>query len=154
VNTTRARQSVRILGAALIGVLGMSLSGCGTTPTAVADAKQISADRFFGAPPVTSTKPAKLIVIRDSGLHGIEHVIELRLNGKHIADMRVEEKVSVAVDPGPVFLDVEMFNVLGKIVPAQVETVFAPSGEYYYRVGITEGSLRLTRDLALTDRGK
>jgi hypothetical protein len=141
-----------MFGGLLLFVLGVALSGCGTTPTAVADAKPIASDRFFGAPPVTALKPAKLTVIRDSGLHGIEHVIELHLNGKHVADLRTEEKVSVSVEPGEVFMDVQMFNVLGKIVPAQVETVFAPSGEYYYRVGITEGSLRLTRDLALSDR--
>ena len=43
-----------------------------------------------------------------------------------------------------------MNNILGRVPPVQVETVFVDGKEYFYRVGLDELTLRLLRDVELS----
>jgi hypothetical protein len=126
------------------------LTGCGTTPTAISEAKPIAAERVFVSSLVSTASPATLTVIRDSGLHGAEHVFEIHVNAKHVASLRQGEKFNLPLNAGQTFIEARMHNILGKVPPVQVETNFVAGKEYFYRVGLDELNLRLLRDVALT----
>jgi hypothetical protein len=126
------------------------LIGCGTSPTSLADAKLPPAERVYVATFAKTTNPAKLTVIRDAGLHGAEHVFQIFVNGTRAADLRQGEKLTFPVDSGQVFIEARMNNILGRVPPVQVETVFVGGKEYFYRVGLDELTLRLLRDIELT----
>lgn len=126
------------------------MSGCGTSPTLLADAKSTPAERVYASSFARSNNPAKLTVIRDAGLHGAEHVFQIFINGTHAADLRQGEKLSFSIDSGQVFIEARMNNILGRAPPVQVETVFVDGKEYFYRVGLDELTLRLLRDVELT----
>jgi hypothetical protein len=126
------------------------VSGCGTSPTLLADAKAPPTERVYISSLAKSKNPAKLTVIRDAGLHGAEHVFQIHINGTRAADLRQGEKWSVSIDPGQVFIEARMNNILGRVPPVQVETVFVDGKEYFYRVGLDELTLRLLRDIELT----
>jgi hypothetical protein len=82
---------------------------------------------------------------------GIEHVFEFWINGLQVAELRSGEKTTLTVDPGSVILEIRMFNVLGKVAPAQVETTFLQGRNYVYRAGIDDTPrLHLTRDTELS----
>lgn len=138
----------------LIVVLSVlaAVSGCGTSPTPLANATLADQGRVYSKSVAVTKSTATVTVIRDSGLHGAEHVFEIFANGVHSADLRQGEKISIAVDAGSVFIEARMHNVLGKVPPVQVETVLIEGGEYFYRVGLDELTLRLQRDLALSKK--
>jgi len=127
------------------------LSGCGTTPTLMSEAKPVPPDRILAKLSAKSGTPATLTVVRDSGLQGIEHVFELWVNGHQIASLRAGEFHSIPVDPGSAFIEIRMFNITGTVAPVQVETVFEPGKRYVYRAGIDgQVKLHLRRDLELS----
>ena len=126
------------------------LAGCTTTPTEISEASTPPANRVLASLPVTSAAPSYLTVIRDSGLHGAEHVFEISVNGTLLVELRQGEKFSTPVNPGTVFIEAQMHNILGSVPPVQVETIFAPGKTYVYRVGLDELTLRLLRDLKLS----
>lgn len=133
-------------------ILCFFVIGCGTSPTAVNEATVPAPDRIYVQSLAKFQSNSTLTLIRDTGLHGAEHVFSIYVNNTHVVDLRQGEKFSLPVDSAQVFIEARMFNVLGKIPPVQVETVFTPKKEYVYRVGLDEGILRLSRDLALTDK--
>ena len=127
------------------------LSGCGTSPTPLYQAINVPSNRVYEKPPVQSSTPSSLTLIRDSGLMGIEHVFEFRVNGVLVTELESGEKLTIPVDPGTVIIEVRMFNVLGKIAPAQIETNFAAGRNYVYRAGLDDTPhLFLTRDTDLS----
>ena len=82
---------------------------------------------------------------------GIEHVFEFRVNGYLVTELESGEKLTFPVDPGTVIIEVRMFNVLGKVAPAQIETTFAPGRNYVYRAGLDDQlHLSLIRDTDLS----
>ncbi|WKZ16987.1 MAG: hypothetical protein QY317_06655 [Candidatus Jettenia caeni] len=116
--------------------LAFVLLGCGTVPTPMSKVKQVPQSRVRAALPSASKSPARITVIRDSGFQGIEHVFELRINGTLVAELRPKEAFAFDVDPGLVFLEIRMFNIIGKVAPVQVETTVEPNKRYFYRAGI------------------
>jgi len=132
-------------------LFALLLSGCGTTPTPIGQATVVPTERVALKPVVSSSNPATVTLIRDTGLQGVEHVFEFWINGQQIVELEAGEKFALPIEPGSVILEVRMFNVLGKIAPAQVETIFAPGGSYVYRAGIDSTlRLHLTRDVQLS----
>lgn len=143
--------TVKHIIATLFAVTVFALVGCGTTATPITQAIEVPPDRVMAKASVSSSNPAMLTLVRDTGLHGAEHVFEFWVNGQQIAELKAGEKLTTAVEPGPVFLEIRMFNILGKIAPAQVETTFLPGATYVYRAGLDAApSLHLARDLGLS----
>lgn len=134
-------------------ITALALTGCGTTPTPMADAKAVPSSRVLAKLATKTQTPAILTVVRDSGLQGIEHVFELWVNGVKLAELRAGEFLSTPVDPGTTFLEIRMFNVTGSVAPVQVETIFDSDKRYLYRAGI-DGQVRLhlRRDLTLSSK--
>ena len=134
-------------------IFAMFLFSCSTTPTPINKAKNISTDRIFEIEPLSNEeKFATLKILRDSGANGGNQFIELWINGELSAKLLPEELHSQKLDPKEHILEVRMHNVLGKISPAQVETIFREGRIYFYRVGFNanSGSLVLTRDVSLS----
>ncbi len=78
-------------------------------------------------------------------------MFEFWLNGQQLADLKAGEKLTTLVEPGAIIIEIRMFNVLGKIAPAQVETILAPGRSYVYRAGLDDTPrLHLTRDVGLS----
>jgi hypothetical protein len=137
--------------ASFLAVVTLVLYGCGTTPTPMTQATAVPKERVFAKTPVSSQYPATLTLVRDTGLQGIEHVFEFWVNGLQLADLRAGEKLITLVEPGAVILEVRIFNILGKIAPAQIETTFAPGKSYVYRAGVDDTPrLHLSRDVELS----
>lgn len=134
-------------------ILSCSLLACGTTPTPISDAKAVPSSRVHRALTTISSNPAKLVVIRDVGLQGIEHVFELWINGIFLVEMKAGESYTLPIDPGSIFIETRMFNVLGTVSPVQVETVLVGGNSYFYRAGI-DGQLKLhlLRDHTLSNK--
>jgi hypothetical protein len=127
------------------------LAGCNTTPTPMAEAREVPKDRVLTSLNVRSERPARLSLIRDQGFQGIEHAVELWINGVQLARLRAGEIYQTSIDPGSVLIEVRMFNYSERIIPAQVEATLSPGQNYVYRAGL-DGSLRmhLIRDLELS----
>lgn len=137
--------------ASILAVVAFALCGCGTTPTPMNEATEVPKERVFTKATVSSQFPATLTLVRDTGLQGIEHVFEFWVNGLQLAELRAGERLTTLIEPGAVILEIRMFNVLGKIAPAQVETTFAPGRSYVYRAGVDDTPrLHLSRDVELT----
>lgn len=124
-------------------VLVFLVSGCSTIEMSPNDAQLIPQERVIFELSTTSDAPATLIFVRGRGLTGIEHVFQISINGQHLANLRTGEKYVTKIDPGSVILELEMFNVLGKIAPDQVETILKENETYVYQTTI-DGNLNLT----------
>jgi hypothetical protein len=145
------QKHVVLLAASFLFAITFALSGCGTSPTLITQAIEVPKERVFAKVPVSTSTPASLTIIRDTGLQGIEHVFEFWVNGLQLAELKAGEKLTMSIEPGAVILEIRMFNVLGKIAPAQVETIFVPGRIYVYRAGIDDTPrLHLTRDVDLS----
>ena len=132
-------------------IICLAATACGTSPTPIAKATDVPNDRIFARQQVSSSTPATLTLIRDTGLHGAEHVFEFWVNGQHLVELKAGEKFTTPINPGSVILEIRMFNVFGKIAPAQVETVFGPGRAYVYRAGLDDTPrLHLARDMDLS----
>lgn len=142
---------VRISTVALVFGVCATVSGCTTTPTPIAEARIVPKERILSSVMVSSEKPAQLSLIRDQGFQGFEHAVELWINGVEIAKLKTGEIFQTSIDPGPVLLELRMFNYSERIIPAQVETTLLTGKSYVYRAGL-DGSLRmhLIRDLELS----
>ncbi|MEI6336597.1 MAG: hypothetical protein WCS87_18730 [Methylococcaceae bacterium] len=134
-----------------VTMIVLALSGCRTIPTSINQATNVPKDRIFAKMQVLSQSPSSLTLIRDTGLLGAEHVFEFWVNGLLVAELNSGDKFTTPVEPGTVIIEVRMFNVLGKLAPAQVETVLASGRIYVYRAGIDDTPrLHLARDLDLS----
>lgn len=133
--------------------IAILLSGCSSTPTSISKAKKIASDRVFEIEPLLNEgKYATFKILRDSGANGGHQYIELWIDGELNAKLLPEELHTQKLDPREHIIEARMHNVLGKISPAQVETILREGKIYFYRVGINanSGSLVLTRDVSLS----
>lgn len=126
-------------------------AGCGTSPTPLHEAREVPPARVFERPVVKSTNPAQVMIVRDKGLHGAEHVFTIFVNGRQTAELRQGEKVTISADPGTVFIEARMANIINRVPPVQVETVLQEGKTYTYRVGLDEATLRMLRDLSASN---
>lgn len=135
-------------------VITILLQGCSTIPPDIDEAETVPTDRVRGKLPITSLKPARLIIIRDKSLFAGSIVsFYLTVNNVQLAELRTNEKYTTLVDPGEVFISVHSDAIGATNKPVQVETVLHPLKNYVYRVG-NDGNwlLSLNRDLELSDK--
>lgn len=126
-------------------------SGCGTTPTPIAEAQVVPKERIVNPLIVSSEVPARLSVVRDRAGQPFEHPVELWVNGIEVVRLNAGEIFQTSIDPGPVILEVRMFNFSERIFPAQVETTLSPGKYYVYRAGLdTALRMHLIRDVDLS----
>lgn len=124
-------------------VLVFLVSGCSTVEMDPNDAQLIPQSRIISELSTTSDTPATLIFVRGRGLTSIEHVFQIFINGQHLANLRTGEKYVTNIDPGSAILELKQFNVMGRIAPAQVETILEENETYVYQATI-DGNLNLT----------
>src|SRR4051794_6789733 len=98
------------------------IAGCATEPTPLDSAREIGAERIFVPPLPPSSSTSELVIIRDTGLYGAEHVFSIYLNGQHLSDLRQAERFMTRVQSGPALLELRMYNLSQTVTPVQVET--------------------------------
>ena len=137
----------------LTTLLVTGLTACSSTPTPISQAKQITSERVFEIEPlVNENEYATFKILRDSGANGGNQYMELWIDGELNAQLLPEELHTQKLDPRDHIIEIRMHNVLGKISPAQIETIFRKGKVYFYRVGLNanNGTLVLTRDVSLS----
>jgi hypothetical protein len=121
------------------------LAGCATSPVKVSESQRVSSDRLLsGFPALAHASPnkARVIVIRDAGVLGAGAPARLSVDGAPVARLwpgkRVEFYLSrgdhiFAVSPDP--------QLTGALTENSFS--FTPGRTYYFRISITESSLRI-----------
>lgn len=125
----------RILVALVTSVL---VSGCATDAISPLQARDVPKERHYRAPPVTSTNPARAVIVRDTGLYGSGLNVHFSVNGQRTATFSTGERLALTLDPGTYIFGVLQSVTLGSTQEKNIETRLEPGITYYYRIMLEE----------------
>jgi len=127
------------------------LAGCATSPVKVSESQQVSSDRLLsGYSALSHGSPikAKVIVIRDAGVLGAVAPARLSVDAAPVARLWPGKRVEFYLSSGDHILGVSPDP---QLTGALTENSFSfISGRtYYFRISITESSLRIQPSMQL-----
>ena len=126
-------------------VCTISLVGCATSPVKVSESQQVSSDRLlsgYSALAQSSPSKAKVIVIRDAGVLGAGAPARLSVDGAPVARLWPGKRVEFYLRSGDHILGVSPDPQLTGAL-TENSFSFTPGRTYYFRISITESSLRI-----------
>ena len=120
-------------------------AGCATSPVKVFESQQVSADRLlsgYSALSHASPNKAKVIVIRDAGVLGAGAPARLSVDGAPVARLWPGKRVAFYLSGGDHILAVSPDPQLTGAL-TENSFSFTPGRTYYFRISISESSLRI-----------
>jgi hypothetical protein len=126
-------------------LITLFLAGCATSPVKVSESQQVSSDRLLsGYSTLAQASPskAKVVVIRDAGMLGAGAPARLSVDGAPVARLWPGKRVEFYVSSGDHILGVSPDPQLTGAL-TENSFSFTPGRAYYFRISITESSLRI-----------
>jgi hypothetical protein len=126
-------------------LIALYLTACATSPVKVSESQQVSPDRLlsgYSALAQPSPSKAKVVVIRDAGMLGAGAPARLSVDGAPVARLWPGKRVEFYVASGEHILGVSPDPQLTGAL-TENSFSFTPGRTYYFRISITESSLRI-----------
>lgn len=129
------------------------IQGCASTPTPISKSNPPPKNRVYASPIVSSSAPARVVIIKDEGAWASFGYHQIFLNGKVIASLSTGEKLDLTLDPGDYVFGVlptaspetTKESVLGYAIYS-MDQVLQAKKIYYYRVLVDgDNSSRIQR---------
>lgn len=129
----------------VVGAMAVLCASCATSPISTAEAADVPPDRVLNAALLRASAGSVAVVVkRDSGLMGAACSTKLYVNGAHVADIRVAEKLTLQLQPGSHNLAAVPGGICGGAMSEVRATIKA--GEHQtFRIGAGQGG-----DMTLT----
>lgn len=121
------------------------LAGCATSPVKLSESQRVSSDRLlsgYSALAQASPSKAKVIVVRDAGVLGAGAPARLSVDGAPVARLWPGKRVEFYLSSGDHILGVSPDPQLTGAL-TENSFSFTPGRTYYFRISITESSLRI-----------
>ena len=126
--------------------LSALLVGCATSPTPIAQAKNVPDDRVYYRPQDTS-QAATAVFVRDSGAFGSGVYQHLTINEEKAAALDVGEKVTFKLPAGEYAFGIRMTDPFGATAPFSIDQRLETGKSYFYRILIDQYGARIQRTL-------
>lgn len=129
-----------------ITAAAIALAGCATTPTPIADARPVPAERIYVTNQLPAQGNAHATFVRDSGMFGGALSLHVYVDGTKLASLDPGESTDLVIAPGERILGVMPTNFLGAASLKSIEQNLKPNQRYFYRLLIdTSGQASIQR---------